>query len=260
MAWSSDDLTSTTDPQTPTRAHPTTSHHQPPSRPISSLTPAPNNPFSATATAVASVSFPPLRSRPRFQTIFNHHNKQQYPYVLPPLTPSSGHGPLIRNPPPVPERQREPTTTPRPREAEVNPLQRARQRAAHPRWRHRRQGPRWAISCSSSVSAGPSDPPCPQQTIPICHEMSCGFRLWGREGGVLGQCWPPGIARAPCSAPSEPRRGAPCPLDLGRFPTSSRLPPPGDARLIDRTTQSPCANLSDAHHLQMTSLPEAPMS
>lgn len=34
----------------------------------------------------------------------------------------------------------------------------------------------------------------------------------------------------------------------------------GDARLIDRTLQFPWANLSDAHHLQMTSLPEAPMS
>lgn len=152
---------------------PIPSHHIINFRPAPFPPPGAEQPFfshshSRRVCLVSPSSFPSSSSK---QSSIN--KQQQYLYVLPPLTPSSGHGPLIRSPfqsaPGEPRRLL-------PREAEATPPSKARQRAAHPRWRHRQQGPRWAISCSSSVSAGPS---CPQQTIPICHEMSCGFRLWG---------------------------------------------------------------------------------
>lgn len=147
---------------------PVTSHHQ--SRPILPP-PAPNNPFSATA--VTPVSFPSSPSPSSSNNLQSTNNKT--PLCL--AATDACEWPRTLDPPPF-QSAREPRRL-LPRQGEATP-QTERQRAAHPRWRHRQQGPRWAISCSSSVSAGPS---CPQQTIPICHEMSCGFRLWGRERG-----------------------------------------------------------------------------
>lgn len=201
---------------------PVTSHHQsrpilPPRRRTTLFQPQPSRPS-------RSPSSPSPSSSNNLQSTNNKH-----PYVLPPLTPAC-EWPRTLDPPPF-QSAREPRRL-LPRQGEATP-ETERQRAAHPRWRHRQQGPRWAISCSSSVSAGPS---CPQQTIPICHEMSCGFRLWGRERGSWSVLttgnWPRALLRI---KRAQARRALALPLrSISHLlsPTAT-----GDARLIDRTLQ-----------------------
>lgn len=219
MAWSWDDLD---DSPTPTRARP--SHHI--ISPAPFFNPGAEQPFFSHSRRARLV--PPSSPSPSSSNNLQSTNNKHL-YVLPPLTPAC-EWPRTLDPPPF-QSAREPRRL-LPRQGEATP-QTERQRAAHPRWRHRQQGPRWAISCSSSVSAGPS---CPQQTIPICHEMSCGFRLWGRERGSWSVLttgnWPRALLRIKRAQARRALALPPRSISHLLSPTAT-----GDARLIDRTLQ-----------------------